>query len=291
MDKGKKQNSTEDNKAGKSANSNKSNKEESEVVKEKQEDEKKLKLFKKETPDTSGKCIIKSPTKEQVSPKKEQKLDKKKGKFAKEEKKIPKEESKPSKEDIEAEAAKEEKKARTKITPAMGRTRGPHPQSPSGNEILKLTSDLRREGYLARNPTGYIFLDLDDNWIFSVRLELEKFGYEIPPYFVGAQAVGANISLVPANIAKKNKKYEVEVGKKIEFKVVRAGPTFPTRRWYGAEAVYRIFVKSPELDKLCRKIAGPKYKPPGGFNIVVGVRKIEKRDEMIREMVVKKEEK
>merc|ERR1711936_1264677 len=139
------------------------------------------------------------------------------------------------------------------------------------------TSALPREGYLARNPTGFIFLDLDDNWIFSVRLEMEKFGYEIPPYFLGAQAVGAHVSVVPANIAKEYKKEEVEIGKKIEFEVLRAGPSFPTRRWYGAEAVYKIFVKSAELDKLCRKIAGPEYKPPaGGFNIVVGVRRIEK---------------
>jgi len=154
----------------------------------------------------------------------------------------------------------------------MGRTRGPHPPSPSGNEVLKLTSDLPKEAYLARNPTGYIFLDLDDNWIFSVRLEMEKFGYDIPPYFLGAQE-------------------DVEIGKKIEFKVVRAGPSFPTRRWYGAEAVYKIWVKSAELDKVCMETAGPEYKPPGGFNIVVGVRRIEKRDEMMKEMVVKKEEK
>jgi len=277
--------SEDTNKAKNSLNSNESNKEESEEnpVKENKEDKKNNKLFKKENSETAEKMKPEAAEKgNNKSPKKEQKPDKK-------EAELDKEESKPSNEDKEEDT--EEKKP--KINPAMGRTRGPHPPSPSGNEVLKLTSDLPKEGYLARNPTGYIFLDLDDNWIFSVRFEMEKFGYEIPPYFLGAQAVGAHISVVPADIANKYKykKEDVEIGKKIEFKVVRAGPSFPTRRWYGAEAVYKIWVKSAELDKVCMETAGPEYKPPGGFNIVVGVRRIEKRDEMMKEMVVKKEEK
>ena len=83
----------------------------------------------------------------------------------------------------------------------MGKTRGPHPTSPSGRNILKLVSELPREGYLARIPTGYIFLDLDDDWVFSLQKEMKKFGYEVPPYFAGAQAVGAHISLIPSDIA------------------------------------------------------------------------------------------
>jgi len=268
--------SEDTNKAKNSLNSNESNKEESEEnpVKENKEDKKNNKLFKKENSETAEKMKPEAAEKgNNKSPKKEQKPDKK-----------------------EAESAKDDEKFTLKLlrhAAAMGRTRGPHPPSPSGNEVLKLTSDLPKEGYLARNPTGYIFLDLDDNWIFSVRFEMEKFGYEIPPYFLGAQAVGAHISVVPADIANKYKykKEDVEIGKKIEFKVVRAGPSFPTRRWYGAEAVYKIWVKSAELDKVCMETAGPEYKPPGGFNIVVGVRRIEKRDEMMKEMVVKKEEK
>ena len=175
------------------------------------------------------------------------------------------------------------KKSRSQKTPAMGKSRGPHPPSPSGQDILKLVSHLPREGYLARNPTGYIFLDLDDDWVFSMQKEMEKFGYDVPPYFAGDQAVGAHISVVPASNAKKYKKGkgEVEVGKRVEFEVVRAGTTFPTRYWYGAEAVYKIWVRSPELDDVCRRLAG-QYKPPEGFNIVVGVRKIKKRDQMIK---------
>ena len=64
-------------------------------------------------------------------------------------------------------------KSRSQVTPAMGRTRGPHPPSPSGQAILKLVSEFPREGYLGRNPTGYIFLELDDDWVFSLQKEIE----------------------------------------------------------------------------------------------------------------------
>ena len=186
-------------------------------------------------------------------------------------------------------STKSDKKKKERVTPAFGRTRGPHPQSPSGEDILKMVSKFPREGYLSKNPTGYIFLDVDDDWIFSVQEEMEEFGYEVPPYFAGPQAVGAHITVVPTNLAKKYKGM-VEVGKKVKFEVVRAGPEFPIRYWYGIEAVYKIWVTSEELSQISKEIAGNRYRPPGGFNIVVGVRSIKRRDWMIKNKEIKKEE-
>ena len=134
------------------------------------------------------------------------------------------------KEDISSDENKKSKPSRKRITPEKGRTRGPHPPSPKGKTVLALLEKLPREGFLAKNPTGYIFLDVDDEWIFSVQEEMEKFGYEIPPYFMGTQAVGAHISVVPTDFAKRKwKTGEVEVGRKVTFEVVRAGPSFPNR--------------------------------------------------------------
>ena len=90
--------------------------------------------------------------------------------------------------------------------------------------------------------------------------------------------------MIPFNIVKKymTRKEVVEVGRGVTFEVVRESTTFPNMYWYRMEAVYKIWVRSPELDDVCRRLAGPGYKPPGGFNIVVGVRKIKKRDQMIK---------
>ena len=171
---------------------------------------------------------------------------------------------------------------RKRVTPKMGRTRGPHPNSPSEESVLNKIEKLPMSGYVSRNPTGYVFLDLDDDWVFALQEEMEKFGYEVPPYFVGAQAVGAHVTIVPSELGKETKSGDVEIGKKIEFEVVKAGPMFPNRRWYGTEAVYMIWVESEELTRMSKELGGRRYKPLyGGFNIVVGVRSLEKRDEML----------
>ena len=122
-------------------------------------------------------------------------------------------------------------KKRNRITPPMGRTRGPHPRSPSEETILKLVDKLPKEGFVSKNPSGYVFLDLDDDWIFALQKEMEKFGYEIPPYFTGDQAVGAHVTIVPSSIGKRFEPGEIDIGRKIKFNVESAGPTYPNRRW------------------------------------------------------------
>ena len=152
-------------------------------------------------------------------------------------------------------------KKRNYITPPMGRTRGPHPRSPSPETVLKAVEKLPKYGYIARNPTGYIFLDLDDDWIFSLQDLMEEFGYEIPPYFAGDQAVGAHATIVPSSIGKKFKVGDIDIGRKVAFEVVKASPTYPTRRWYGSEAVYKIWIMSEELTDISKQLGGSKYKP------------------------------
>ena len=171
---------------------------------------------------------------------------------------------------------------RKRITPKMGRTRGPHPASPSEESLMEIINELPKVGYVSRNPTGYVFLDVDDDWVFKLQTELEKFGYEVPPYFVGGQAVGAHITIVPADLGKETKSRDIDIGRRIEFNVVKAGPMFPNRRWYGTEAVYMVWVESDELKALSKQLGGRNYKPLyGGFNIVVGVRSLKKRNEMM----------
>ena len=46
------------------------------------------------------------------------------------------------------------------------------------------------------------------------------------------------------------------------------------RYWYGCEAVYKVWVEGEELDQLAEEVCGRPYRPPGGFNIVLAVRKI-----------------
>ena len=174
---------------------------------------------------------------------------------------------------------------RKRVTPAPGRSRGPHPKSPPSKKVLKKLSKLPRHGYITRNPdTGYVYLDVDDEWIFSLSKMMEKFGYETPPYFYGAGATGAHVSLLPAAIGEKYKERDVEVGRKVEFSVTGASPLYPTYRWYGTEALYMVWIESEELDQFIDSFNDPDYDGPGygKFHIVVGVRSIKTRDEIMK---------
>ena len=171
---------------------------------------------------------------------------------------------------------------RKRVTPAGGKSRGPHPASPPSKEVLLLLSDLPRTGYISRNPdTGYIFLDLDDDWIFNVSDIMESYGYETPPYFYGNGATGAHISLIPAAVGRNYLKEDVEVGKKISLTVTGASPLYPTYRFYGKESLYVVWVESEELEKYLERFnqrVGFKH-----FHIIVGERSIKTRDQMMKE--------
>ena len=124
--------------------------------------------------------------------------------------------------------------------------------------MLELAKDLPRHGWVSQNPSGFIFLDLDDSWVFDMQEELEKFGYELPPYFWPPTPVGAHISVVPARemeeMERRPRKADMAIGKKVEFRVTSCSASFPTEGMYGVEATYRFRVTSPELRMLLGRL-------------------------------------
>ena len=164
-------------------------------------------------------------------------------------------------------------------TPPRAAQRGPHPSSPTGKEVKKAIKHLPREDWVAQNPSGMVFIDLDDDWIFSLENLLAEYGYEIPPYFYQPQPVGAHITLVTAEEAKKKGLVgrEVEVGKKVKFTVSKCHVSFPRNRSYGLEARFKIKVKGKGLERIRKQMLG-RVVPRGGFYIVVGVRRLKKRN-------------
>ena len=117
-------------------------------------------------------------------------------------------------------------------TPKRGSQRGPHPPSPTGREVKEALKHLPREGWVSQNPSGMVFLDLDDDWIFSVENLLAEYGYEIPPYFYPPHPVGAHITLVTTDEVKKYvQNYGmnvgvVDLGRKIRFSIRRCNNTY-----------------------------------------------------------------
>jgi len=169
-------------------------------------------------------------------------------------------------------------------TPKRGAQRGPHPPSPKGRDVKEALKHLPREGWVSQNPSGMVFLDLDDDWIFSIENLLAEFGYEIPPYFYPPHPVGAHITLVTTDEVKKYvQKYGINVGvvdlgRKVRFSIRRCGVSFPRNRSYGLEARFKVWVKGEELKRIRRRVTG-QLMPRGGFYIVVGVRRLLENEE------------
>jgi len=157
-----------------------------------------------------------------------------------------------------------------------GAQRGPHPPSPSGSEALAMLQDLPREGRIGQQPSGMVFLDLDDAWIYNLASLLSQYGYELPPYFYPPHPVGAHITIVTTEEARDAQSpIQVEVGRRVEFKVSKARVSFPRKESYGLEARFKVWVESEELEAL-RRAAIHRAPPRGGFYIVVGVRRLSK---------------
>jgi len=169
-------------------------------------------------------------------------------------------------------------------TPKRGAQRGQHPPSPRGREVKEALKHLPREGWVSQNPGGMVFLDLDDDWIFSIEDLLAEYGYEIPPYFHPPHPVGAHITLVTTDEVKKYvQNYGmnvgvVDLGRKIKFSIRRCGVSFPRNRSYGLEARFKVWVKGEELKRIRRRVTG-QLMPRGGFYIVVGVRRLVEKEE------------
>ena len=168
--------------------------------------------------------------------------------------------------------------SRKKVTPPPGTPRGPHPPSPPAKAVLKAVKKLPRYGFVSMNSTGYVFLDLNDDWIFNLEDLMTEYGFEIPPYFWGTEPTGAHITIVPRSYADRFDPKDVDIGKKVKFRVQKAAKFYPKRAWYGTEAGYFIWVKSNELLKIAKELAGHDYVPSYGmFHINVGTRRIKKK--------------
>ena len=151
--------------------------------------------------------------------------------------------------------------------------------NPKPEHVLERLEILPKVGILTQDSTGMIYLDLDDNWVFRALEVLRPYGYIRPPYFVYPPTpVGAHIKVVTKREAEdygliiRNRNIP-HLGKKFEFKVVKAFVSYPKIKEYGLETRYKIKVEvTSELMQIRTHLTG-KYSPPrNGFFIVVGVR-------------------
>lgn len=108
-------------------------------------------------------------------------------------------------------------------------------------------SNLSLKGQLIKKSDGFIYLKVDDNYIFSLypMLGLKKEGFKKPPYFRNPEAPGAHISVFYEN----EKINPEEIGQYFHFTPKRILIVKPS----DGISYAVLEVESPELEKLREK--------------------------------------
>lgn len=143
-------------------------------------------------------------------------------------------------------------------------------EAPSFQEILNyIQTNLPHSGIL-KQAEGFVYVDLDDEYIHKLVTFIHADGFEKPPYFGNSEVVGAHITVIyPDEMTKYGIGEIEECGKAIHFDPKNCQVVKPPN-WEEIEEVYFIVVESPELDRFRVKYGLPKREYD--FHITIGVK-------------------
>ena len=142
--------------------------------------------------------------------------------------------------------------------------------APSCSAILSyVEQNLPHHGTL-KNSDGFVYVDLDDDYIHKLIPFIQQDGFQEPPYFGDGGLVGAHISVMDSEeTAKYGIKEIKEYGEEISFIPQECQVVHPLK-WKKMDEVYFIVVEAPELDEIRGKYGLPKREY--AFHITVGVK-------------------
>lgn len=121
---------------------------------------------------------------------------------------------------------------------------------------------------ILREHKGFVYVDLDDDYIHDVVKFIMPEGFSKPPYFGNADLVGAHISVMfPSELKQKKITKIDECGQRIFFKIKECAVVYPARMKAGS--VYIITVDTQELDQIRAKYG--LAKPEHAYHITIGM--------------------
>ncbi len=140
---------------------------------------------------------------------------------------------------------------------------------PSCSRILNYVENHLPHCGILKNLDGFVYVDLDDEYIHKLVSFIQEDGFEEPPYF-GKGLVGAHITVIYPEELKKFIIGEIqECGEAIDFTTKKCEVVYPSR-WQGIDEVYLITVRSSKLDRIREKYGLPKQEYE--FHITIGVK-------------------
>jgi hypothetical protein len=117
----------------------------------------------------------------------------------------------------------------------------------------------------------FVYVKVDDQYIYRLQEFIKEDGYEVPPYFGSPDLVGAHISVIYPEEMKRYGIFDIaELGEKICFQIKGCEIIHPPH-WKNVDLVYIITLNAPKLDQLRGKYGLSKRKYD--FHITIGIKK------------------
>lgn len=121
---------------------------------------------------------------------------------------------------------------------------------------------------ILRDADGFVYVDLDDRYIFDLIKLIEDKGFEIPPYFGRPDLVGAHITVMyPEEFQTLNIEHVRESGEVISFSPIDCKIIHPLKL-LEIDEIYILLIEAPQLIELRKKYGLPPVKYD--FHITVG---------------------
>lgn len=138
----------------------------------------------------------------------------------------------------------------------------------SAVEIMTYAQENLPHTGILRNTNGFVYLDIDNNFIYELVPFIQSAGFEMPPYFEREGLVGAHISVIFPNELT-DVKIE-ECGKEYSFQLVNCITVIPEQFKEPIEFCLLI-VEAPELNKLREKYG--LARSDHNLHITIGIKK------------------
>lgn len=131
------------------------------------------------------------------------------------------------------------------------------------------TRELPLYGTLEQDEAGFVYIDVDNRYIYKLIEFIQDEGFKIPPYFEIPNAHGAHISVIYSHEAEE---YSIplleEAGSTVAFQIKECQTVNPPRP--DIQACFLLTVACPACDALRQKysLPSPKY----DYHITVGIK-------------------
>ena len=127
-------------------------------------------------------------------------------------------------------------------------------EAPSCPMILNYIQENLPNCGVLKNSGGFVYVDVDDEYIHKLVTFIQKDGFKEPPYFGNSDLVGAHITVIyPDEIKKYGVERIQECGEIIHF-VPKECQIVRPPKWQEIDEVYFVVVEAPNLIELERNM-------------------------------------